>query len=336
MLRTVAGTPEPLRYVYRRGGLDGNGHGVTDGAFDPLGQPALRRLFAENQAGGSEGQHDRFFLWLWSLRRRLDIDLEDRRLRRAALDGDLARAFLVSLAAEIVRTLSAVVTFKPESAGMSAPLALPDFTFTCFSSPGMMSISPSSNRTRSSALSAALDCLSTAFLSVFPSLHPATSIRPAANRNNDDTKTTFFISSLLQELMRTAIAPRQAARLRSASEMVALVEAAGNTHFCMPFRFTVQGTQYLDRTASLFGFLPRFSNGQANSENKKADVAEHPGDHHVGLLANEPRHGRVALYLVIRQFHWRARSNAPGLFRDFHSMPLEGKGNRIVAFVGAG
>ena len=28
---------------------------------------------------------------------------------------------------------------------------------------------------------------------------------------------------------------------------------------------------------------------QANSENKKADVAEHPGVfHHVGLLANEP------------------------------------------------
>ena len=41
-----------------RGGLDGNGHGVTDGAFDSLRQPALRRLFAENQAGGGEGQHD--------------------------------------------------------------------------------------------------------------------------------------------------------------------------------------------------------------------------------------------------------------------------------------
>ena len=31
-----------------RGGLDGNGHGGTDGALDLLGQPALRRLRAEN------------------------------------------------------------------------------------------------------------------------------------------------------------------------------------------------------------------------------------------------------------------------------------------------
>ena len=79
--------------------------------------------------------------------------------------------------------------------------------------------------------------------------------------------------------MRTAIAPRQAAEIRSASEMVALVEA-------------------------VLRFKPVGAGAFLNSENKKADVVEHPGVfHHVGLLANEPpRHGRVALYLVIRQF----------------------------------
>ena len=57
IFRIVAGrSSRPVRVL--RGGLDGNGHGVTDGAFDLLGQPALRRLFAENQAGGREGQHN--------------------------------------------------------------------------------------------------------------------------------------------------------------------------------------------------------------------------------------------------------------------------------------
>ena len=41
-----------------RGRLDGNGHGVADGAFDLLGHPALRFLFAENQTGDGEGQHN--------------------------------------------------------------------------------------------------------------------------------------------------------------------------------------------------------------------------------------------------------------------------------------
>ncbi len=46
----------PVRVL--RGGLDGDGHGLADGAFDLLGQPALCRLSAENQAGGGEGQHN--------------------------------------------------------------------------------------------------------------------------------------------------------------------------------------------------------------------------------------------------------------------------------------
>ena len=53
--RRAAGAA-PVRVL--RGGLNGNGHGVTDGAFDLLRQPALGRLFAENQAGGSKCQHN--------------------------------------------------------------------------------------------------------------------------------------------------------------------------------------------------------------------------------------------------------------------------------------
>jgi hypothetical protein len=44
-----------------------------------------------------------------------------------------------------------------------------------------------------------------------------------------------------------------------------------------------------------------------SQERKKADMAEHAKVfHHVGLLVNEPPGmGRVALYLVIRQKHWK-------------------------------
>ena len=77
--------------------------------------------------------------------------------------------------------------------------------------------------------------------------------------------------------MRTAIAPRQAAGIRSASEMVALVEAA----------WIVQQHSQLGELIQL-RFKPVGVSAFLNSENKKADVAEHREIFdHVGLLANE-------------------------------------------------
>ena len=43
-----------------------------------------------------------------------------------------------------------------------------------------------------------------------------------------------------------------------------------------------------------------------------------------------PRHGRVALYLVIRQLRWKVATNAPRLHHCYHCTPLRGKGNRTV------